>query len=474
MVARDFIDERPRWILSCYSHRREGTNDLTGDISVEEARWKHYSVSLGSNVGLAGHRGAGDTLVAAAVRWSSSVRGIHAASRQRLQGMHAFLDLMRGSVLPTSQERAQGKPEYQLGQEFKAALTAKDKELRAIKRVRACCKRHAVMMHVCLRQLLQTVVRERSGPAFAAKVHELSKARYGLTQQPVAAVGLQAADQRQKLPSLGGPPIHEPNPWVDEAAGKRSVVFGAAAGQPKPVFGGSFGQAAAQPQAAAGFGAPAAALAGMFGQPAAFGQQPQQQTQQQPTVFGLPAAATGFGQQTAPTVWGQAQQAQPAAGFGQPQGVGGVFGQAQPVGGAFGAGAAQPQPPQQAVFGVQPGAAAPAALSGPFGGFGAAAPSAQVGTDQQSLTAFSMHLCCFVQDGLFSHVTSCCRSCGARRLGNRPCWPAALGKVLPPWPQTLCSGSRHLRLRQGLAISVGRLPCQHHQPSLPQGPLWQD
>lgn len=141
MVARDFVEERPRWILSCYSHRREGTNDLTGDISVEEARWKHYSVSLGSNEGLTGHRGAGGALVAAAVRWSSSMWGVHAASHQRLQGTHACLDLTRGSVSPTSQERAQGKPEYQLGQEFKAALTAKDKELRAIKRVRACCKR---------------------------------------------------------------------------------------------------------------------------------------------------------------------------------------------------------------------------------------------------------------------------------------------------------------------------------------------
>ena len=34
------------------------------------------------------------------------------------------------------QERAQGKPEYQLGLEFKAALASKDRELRAIEKVK--------------------------------------------------------------------------------------------------------------------------------------------------------------------------------------------------------------------------------------------------------------------------------------------------------------------------------------------------
>ncbi|GFR40628.1 hypothetical protein Agub_g1210, partial [Astrephomene gubernaculifera] len=31
--------ERPAWLLSCYGHSRGGGNDLTGDVSFEEARW---------------------------------------------------------------------------------------------------------------------------------------------------------------------------------------------------------------------------------------------------------------------------------------------------------------------------------------------------------------------------------------------------------------------------------------------------
>jgi hypothetical protein len=38
--------ERPLWTLSSYGHRRDGGNDLLGDVSFEEARWKFYTVCL--------------------------------------------------------------------------------------------------------------------------------------------------------------------------------------------------------------------------------------------------------------------------------------------------------------------------------------------------------------------------------------------------------------------------------------------
>ncbi len=43
-IRYDMQDEKPVWVLSCYSHRREGHNDLTGGISFEEARWSNYQV----------------------------------------------------------------------------------------------------------------------------------------------------------------------------------------------------------------------------------------------------------------------------------------------------------------------------------------------------------------------------------------------------------------------------------------------
>jgi hypothetical protein len=45
-VLKDFQEERPLSSLSCYSHKREGVNDLTGDASFEECRWKHYNVTF--------------------------------------------------------------------------------------------------------------------------------------------------------------------------------------------------------------------------------------------------------------------------------------------------------------------------------------------------------------------------------------------------------------------------------------------
>ncbi|GIM16270.1 hypothetical protein Vretimale_18929 [Volvox reticuliferus] len=38
-VRNDLQAEKPTWLLSCYGHARGGANDLTGDVSFEEARW---------------------------------------------------------------------------------------------------------------------------------------------------------------------------------------------------------------------------------------------------------------------------------------------------------------------------------------------------------------------------------------------------------------------------------------------------
>ncbi|GLI69613.1 hypothetical protein VaNZ11_014280 [Volvox africanus] len=38
-VRNDLQVEKPTWLLSCYGHARGGANDLTGDVSFEEARW---------------------------------------------------------------------------------------------------------------------------------------------------------------------------------------------------------------------------------------------------------------------------------------------------------------------------------------------------------------------------------------------------------------------------------------------------
>ena len=102
-VATDFATEQPLWLLSCYGHRREGPCDLTGDVSFEEARWKFFS------------------------------------------------------------DRANGVPDYKLVEEFKGALAAKERELRALKR---------------------------------------------------------AADSNQRLPSLGGNVIREANAWLDQVMGR--------------------------------------------------------------------------------------------------------------------------------------------------------------------------------------------------------------------------------------------------------------
>ena len=43
-VHRDLIADPPGWCLTCYGHQFDRGNDLTGDVSPEEARWKHYEV----------------------------------------------------------------------------------------------------------------------------------------------------------------------------------------------------------------------------------------------------------------------------------------------------------------------------------------------------------------------------------------------------------------------------------------------
>jgi nucleoporin-like protein 2 len=45
-VRNDVQSEKPLWLLSCYSHAREGANDLTGDVSFEEVRWSTVQVGV--------------------------------------------------------------------------------------------------------------------------------------------------------------------------------------------------------------------------------------------------------------------------------------------------------------------------------------------------------------------------------------------------------------------------------------------
>jgi hypothetical protein len=47
VIPVDLRDERPVWLLSCYSHSK-GPNDLRGDVSPEEARWQQYQVGGGA------------------------------------------------------------------------------------------------------------------------------------------------------------------------------------------------------------------------------------------------------------------------------------------------------------------------------------------------------------------------------------------------------------------------------------------
>lgn len=47
-VLDDLTAECPLWILSCYCHKREGDlNDLSGDVSFEELRWRQHQVRSG-------------------------------------------------------------------------------------------------------------------------------------------------------------------------------------------------------------------------------------------------------------------------------------------------------------------------------------------------------------------------------------------------------------------------------------------
>jgi hypothetical protein len=59
------VAERPRWLLTCYGHEREGPNDLVGDISPEEVRWANL---------LSGQRGATQAQLAAEFKAAEHVR----------------------------------------------------------------------------------------------------------------------------------------------------------------------------------------------------------------------------------------------------------------------------------------------------------------------------------------------------------------------------------------------------------------
>mmetsp|Transcript_12146 Transcript_12146/g.31994 ORF Transcript_12146/g.31994 Transcript_12146/m.31994 type:complete len:268 (+) Transcript_12146:1286-2089(+) len=180
VVRQDMETEKPKWLLSCYGHQKLGPNDLKGDASMEEVRWMQY------------------------------------------------------------QEKMSGAPDFQMSSNFRGALLAKEKEMKA-----------------------------------------LIKA--------------------DKKPTVGGMPIHEPNPWLDHITGRSSNPFGSQAGapvRPAPLF----GQQPAAP-AAGPFG-----MGGMSPTPA----------------FGMAAA-----QAAPPPAFGPgAQRAPGGAQFGQPSQLGGGFGAA--------------------------------------------------------------------------------------------------------------------------------------------------
>ncbi|KAF5842117.1 hypothetical protein DUNSADRAFT_9076 [Dunaliella salina] len=229
VVRQDMETEMPRWLLSCYGHQKGGPNDLKGDASVEEVRWMQH------------------------------------------------------------QEKLNGTPDFQLSTNFRGALLAKEKEIKA-----------------------------------------LIKA--------------------DKKPSVGGMSIHEPNPWLDHITGRSSNPFGSHAGaaaRPAHLFGqqsaapvaGPFGIGGVSPPPAFGLGAAQAAvppafrpgaqrapLSAQFGQTSqvgvGFGAAPAAAAApfgQVPAAFGQPLAAppTGmlFGQPAQPP---PPPAAAPAAVFGQP------------------------------------------------------------------------------------------------------------------------------------------------------------
>lgn len=182
--------------------------------------------------------------------------------------------------------------------------------------------------------------------------------------------------QARPKPSLGGMPIHEPNPWLDHLTGRSASPFGSHAAAPhNPPFGQQQPQQPAPQAVPFGAGAGPSMLFGIGGQAAkpapAFGPGAQHSGQAGALGGGFGATAAAFGQ--------------PAAPFGQPlaaPGTGLLFGQpaAPPPAAApamlFGQ-LAQPVPP-----------AAPATLFGqPAQASPQAAPATLFGQPVQPLTA---------------------------------------------------------------------------------------
>lgn len=275
----DLRDERPLWLLSCYSLDRKEPSDLLGDVSPEEARWHDM------------------------------------------------------------QQLCAGRTRQQLQSELNSAVALKMKEVN---------------------NMLQSIQRGNARP------------------------------------SVGGPSVAVPNPYISSIAGFRPSGFG-----PGAVTSTSGSSAGATPSP---FGKPAATVFGRPSAPSAFGQPGLQRpasggqaaAAETKTVFGVavaPPSAGGaniFGKPAGPALFGQ--PAAPAATFGSQQQPTAAFGGS----GEFNAAAAPPAsaggmifgkpPPSGTVFGTTPAVAASpftaAAPPHPFGmapqgtGFGIGMPAA--------------------------------------------------------------------------------------------------
>ncbi len=149
----------------------------------------------------------------------------------------------------------------------------------------------------------------------------------------------QVAESEQRLPSLGGAPICEPNPWIESIIGRSSVLFGSAACQPQQtVFGAPFTNMPVQKHEqglSSGFGQPSST----FGQPSTTFGQPSSTFGQPSSTFGQPSTTLGQLSTSQPPQSNIAQPFSPVASFSQhlalPQSIAPVAVTVQPTRGAL-------------------------------------------------------------------------------------------------------------------------------------------
>eukprot|EP00967_Tisochrysis_lutea_P021170 scaffold24057_cov20-Tisochrysis_lutea.AAC.1 len=205
-----------------------------------------------------------------------------------------------------------GAPDFQMSSNFRGALLAKEKEMKALIKVglvrlcllvnakshmecdKACrnasgfgqyyilsVKKHAGMQAIWLLRLdLGDQVHGSVLMNFCLISCQHFNTAAWKFMPPIRCAQCTAPHhpflQADKKPTVGGMPIHEPNPWLDHITGRSSNPFGSQAGapvRPAPLFGqqpaapaaGPFGMGGMSPTPAFGMAAAQAAPPPAFG-----------------------------------------------------------------------------------------------------------------------------------------------------------------------------------------------------------------